>query len=115
MHKEEASYIPPAKYPAIQACVSLDGVKYKVIENPQQCKFDPNVLQCTAGDSSSCLTSAQVLSAQAMYKPVLNSQTKKEIFPGLEYGSEMGWATFGGPQPFPIGTQMYQFMMEKGT
>jgi feruloyl esterase len=119
MHKEEASYIPPAKYPAIhdavlQACDALDGVKDKVIENPRQCKFDPKVLQCTAGDSSSCLTSAQVLSAQTMYKPVFNSQTKKEIFPGLEYGSEMGWATFGGPQPFGIGTQMYQFMMEKG-
>ena len=89
-------------------------MKDKVIENPRQCKFDPKVLQCTAGDSSSCLTSAQVLSAQTMYKPVVNSQTKKEIFPGLEYGSEMGWATFGGPQPFGIGTQMYQFMMEKG-
>jgi feruloyl esterase len=49
-----------------------------------------------------------------MYKPVVNSQTKKEIFPGLEYGSEMGWATFGGAQPFPIGTQMYQFMLDKG-
>ena len=46
-----------------------------------------------------------------MYKPVVNSRTKKEIFPGLEYGSEMGWATFGGPQPFGIGTQMYQFMV----
>jgi feruloyl esterase len=120
MHKEEASYIPPAKYPAIhdavlQACDALDGVKDKVIESPRQCKFDPKVLQCTAGDSSSCLTSAQVLSAQTMYKPVINSQTKKEIFPGLEYGSEMGFSTFGGPQPFADGAQMYQFMMEKGT
>jgi hypothetical protein len=23
----------------------------------------------------------------------------------------MGWATFGGPQPFGIGTQMYQSMI----
>ena len=118
MHKEEASYIPPAKYPALhdavlQACDALDGVKDRVIENPRMCKFDPRVLQCTAGDSNSCLTSAQVLSAQTMYKPVVNSQTKKDIFPGLEYGSEMGWATFGGPQPFGIGTQMYQFMLQK--
>ena len=48
---------------------------------------------------------------QTMYKPVVNSRTKKEIFPGLEYGSETGWSTFGGPQPFGIGTQMYQFMV----
>ena len=119
MHKEDASYIPPAKYPAIhdavlQACDGLDGVKDRVIENPRICKFDPKVLQCTAADSASCLTSAQVLSAQTMYKPVVNSQTKKDIFPGLEYGSEMGWATFGGPQPFAVGAQMYQFMLEKG-
>lgn len=46
-----------------------------------------------------------------MYKPVVNWRTKKEIFPGLEYGSEMGWSTFGGPQPFGIGVQMYQFMI----
>src|SRR5262245_61436175 len=100
MHKEEASYIPPAKYPAVhdavlQACDALDGVKDRVIENPRQCKFDPKVLQCSAGDASSCLTSPQVLSAQTMYKPVRNSRTQKEIFPGLEYGSEIGWATFG--------------------
>jgi feruloyl esterase len=48
-----------------------------------------------------------------MYQPVVNSRTKKEIFPGLEYGSEMGWATFGGQQPFGIGTQMYQFMFNE--
>jgi feruloyl esterase len=116
MHKEESSYIPATKYPAIhdavlQACDALDGVKDRVIENPRVCKFDPKVLQCSAGDSASCLTSAQVLSAQTMYKPVVNSRTKKEIFPGLEYGSESGWATFGGPQPFGIGTQMFQFMI----
>ncbi|HEY2380327.1 MAG TPA: tannase/feruloyl esterase family alpha/beta hydrolase, partial [Terriglobia bacterium] len=119
MHKDDASYIPPAKYPAIhdavlQACDALDGVKDRVIENPRVCKFDPKVLLCKAGDSSDCLTAAQVQSAETMYKPVVNSRTKKEIFPGLEYGSEMGWSTFGGAQPFGIGTQMYQFMMEKG-
>jgi feruloyl esterase len=118
MHKEEASYIPPAKYGPIhdavlQACDAIDGVKDRVIENPRQCKFDPKVLQCSAGDSANCLTSPQVLSAQTMYKPVVNSKTQKSIFPGLEPGSEMGWATFGGPQAFGIGTQMYQFMVFK--
>jgi feruloyl esterase len=120
MHKEEGSYIPPAKYGPIhdavlESCDALDGVKDRVLENPRVCKFDPKVLQCKAGDAASCLTSAQVLSAQTMYKPVVNSRTKKEIFPGLEYGSEMGWATFGGAQPFGIGTQMYQYMVFKDT
>jgi feruloyl esterase len=120
MHKEDASYIPPSKYPMIhdavlQQCDALDGVKDRVIENPRQCKFDPKVLQCTAGDSASCLTSPQVQSAAAMYQAVVNPRTKKEIFPGLERGSEMGWATFGGPQPFGIGTQMFQLMVFKDT
>src|SRR5437016_3900039 len=115
-HKEESYYIPQSKYGMIhdavlQACDALDGVKDRVIENPRQCKFDPKVLQCSAGDSASCLTSAQVEAAQNMYKPLINPRTKKEIFPPLEYGSEMGWGTFGSAQPFGLGTQMFSSMI----
>ena len=42
-----------------------------------------------------------------MYQPLKNSRTGKEIFPGLAPGSELGWSTFGGQQPFAIGAQMY--------
>ena len=35
---------------AVAACDANDGVKDGVIENPQQCKFDPVVTQCKAGD-----------------------------------------------------------------
>ena len=118
LRKEEASYIPASKYPAIhdavlQACDGLDGVTDRVIENPRQCKFDPKVLECKGGDAPTCLTPAQVESARLMYVPVRHSSTKKEIFPGLEYGSELGWSTFGGQQPFAIGIQMYQNMVFK--
>jgi feruloyl esterase len=117
-HKDPASFIPAAKYPAIhdavlQACDALDGVKDRVIENPRQCKFDPAVLACKAGDDATCLTAPQVESARKMYAPVVNPSTKKTIFPGLEYGSELGWSTFGGPQPFGLGLQMYQYMVFK--
>ena len=117
LHKDEAGYIPATKYPAIhdavlQACDALDGVTDRVIENPRQCKFDPKVLQCKAGeDTAACLTEPQVESARKMYTPVVNSRTEETIFPGLEYGSELGWSTFGGPQPFGIGVQMYQHMV----
>jgi feruloyl esterase len=115
-HKTEETYLPQAKFGIIhdavlEACDAKDGVKDRVLENPRQCKFDPKVLQCSAGDAANCLTPAQVETTRMMYQPVVNSRTKKEIFPGLEYGSEMGWATFGGTQPFGIGTQMYQFMV----
>jgi feruloyl esterase len=114
----DASYIPAAKYPAIheavlQACDALDGVTDRVLENPRRCAFDPVVLACKSGDADTCLTAPQVESARALYKAVVNSRTQKEIFPGLERGSEMGWSTFGGLQPFGMGTQMYQFMVFK--
>jgi len=119
LRKEEGSYIPASKYPAIHraalaACDALDGVKDDVIENPRACSFDPKVIECKAGaNDDSCLTPAQVVAATALYKPVVNTKTGKSIFPGLEPGSEMGWSTFGGPQPFGIGTQMFQFMVFK--
>jgi feruloyl esterase len=116
LHTNEGAYIPATKYPAIhdavlQACDALDGVKDRVIENPAKCTFDPKVLACTAGDAATCLTPPQVEAARQMYQPVVNSRTKKEIFPGLAYGSEMGWNTFGAQQPFGIGAQMFQYMV----
>jgi feruloyl esterase len=119
-HQEAATHIPATKYPAlreavVQACDAIDGVKDRVLENPRQCKFDPQALLCKEGDAAGCLTSAQVQTARTMYKPLLHARTKKEIFSGLEPGSETGWGTFGGPQPFGIGTQMFQHMIFRDT
>jgi feruloyl esterase len=118
LRKEQASYIPASKYPAINnavlmACDGNDGVKDGVIENPRACKFDAKVLACSAADSDSCLTPPQVEAANKMYQALKNPRTGKEIFPGLSYGSELGWNTFGGQQPFAIATQMFQFMVFK--
>jgi feruloyl esterase len=114
--KDAASFIPSAKYPAIhdavlKACDAVDGVTDRLIENPKACKFDPQVLACKEGDADTCLTPAQVATARTMYQPLVNPQTKEQIFPGLAYGSELGWNTFGGQQPFGIGAQMFQFMV----
>src|SRR6185295_10052717 len=86
--------------------------------NPRACTFDPKVLECRStslaagnADEVSCLSPAQVETARAMYKPVVNSKSGKKIFPGLERGSEAGWTTFGSAQPFAIGQQMFQFMV----
>jgi feruloyl esterase len=114
--KDPASFIPPAKYPAINnavldACDALDGAVDRLIENPRACKFDPQVLACKAGDADTCLTPAQVATAKVMYQPLVNTRTKKVINNQLEYGSELGWATFGGQQPFGVATQMFQNMV----
>jgi len=65
VHRDAASYIPPAKYPAIHqaaldACDARDGLRDGLIEEPATCRFDPKVLACTGADSPSCLTPPQV-------------------------------------------------------
>src|SRR5215469_3407976 len=51
VHKEEASFIPASKFPAIQkavlkACDINDGVNDGVLEDPRSCKFDPGAILC---------------------------------------------------------------------
>ncbi len=87
-HKDEAGYIPPAKYAAlhkavIDQCDALDGVKDGVIEDPTRCRFDPKVIQCKGDDNASCLTAPQVDVARKIY-------LGPGSFPGLEPGSELG-------------------------
>ena len=116
VHAGPASFIPASKFPVIHkavldACDARDGVADGVLENPKACAFDPAVLQCKAGDGPDCLTPPQVASARTMYAPLEHPRTKARIFPGLSPGSELGWTTFGGPAPFEIGRQMYEFMV----
>jgi feruloyl esterase len=108
VHKDEASYIPQAKYPllnraVLDACDALDGVRDGILADPMRCKFDPEVLRCTGPDSPACLTAAQVEAARKIY-------TVRDFYPGLAPGSELGWATYGGPRPFAIGNDYGRFV-----
>lgn len=47
-------------------CDELDGVKDGVLENPRQCRFNPAILECRAGDGPNCLTAAQVKAVNAI-------------------------------------------------
>jgi feruloyl esterase len=56
VHRDDASYIPETKYPAIHraaldACDARDGLKDGLIDDPTRCRFDPKVLACTTGDA----------------------------------------------------------------
>src|SRR5882724_8889258 len=111
VHKDETSYIPPAKYPLLhnavmQACDALDGVVDGILQDPLRCKFDPAVLKCPNADGPACLTAAQVETARAIYR-------RLEFYPGLAPGSELGWATYGGPRPFAIGNDFGRFVLFK--
>jgi feruloyl esterase len=105
LHKEEDSYIPPAKYPvihqaAVAACDARDGLADGLIGDPATCSFDPTVLLCKAGDGPSCLTAPQVEAAKKIYSPAVNPRTGKEMFQSLVPGTELGWGVQAlGPEP----------------
>ncbi|MGH9645502.1 MAG: tannase/feruloyl esterase family alpha/beta hydrolase [Bryobacteraceae bacterium] len=117
VHKDEASYIPPAKYAVLhaavlEACDALDGVKDGVLENPTKCHFDPQTLLCKGADAASCLTEPQVDAARRIYAGPVNSRGKS-LFPGLEPGSESGWATLSGAKPMALADETYKFLVFK--
>jgi feruloyl esterase len=110
--------IPPAKYPtvyraALAACDARDGLTDGVIENPAACTFDPQVLQCTGHDDTSCLTPAQIQSAQAMYAGATHPGTKARVLPGLAHGSELGWAVIGSPEPILYAADAFKYIVHQ--
>ena len=108
-HKDEASFIPPAKYrvihdAVIKSCDAVDGLKDGLIDDPRRCHFDPATVACQGADAPTCLTAPQVEAAKKIYGPATNPRTKEAIFPGLEPGSELGWFLMaGGKEPSEIG------------
>ncbi len=117
---EQASYIPASKLPAIEAaalsaCDALDGVKDGVIEDPQRCHFNPDVLLCKGAESDACLTAHQVAALKTIYGGPKNADGKR-AFPGYSPGGEAeqgGWAAWiTGPGPekslmYSFGTQYF--------
>ncbi len=102
-----ASYIPSSKLPAISAavlaaCDAQDGVLDGILNDPQQCHFDPSALLCQGADSDSCLTPAQVAQLKKIYAGLRNSKGEQLLpgyMPGGEEGEEgwKGWITGPGP------------------
>jgi feruloyl esterase len=119
VHKDDASYIPPAKYPALHqaalgACDAKDGIKDGIIDDPSKCKFDPKAIRCKGADSPSCLTDPQVEAARKIYSPLRNPRTNEEIYPGFEPGSELGWGQFvAGPTPTAFATDLFKYVVFK--
>lgn len=116
VHESEASYIPPTKYPAmnaavLEACDARDGARDGLLEDPTQCRFDPVVLECKGGDSASCLTPAQVKAARQIYRPATNPATNEEIFPALQPGSELGWGALAGPQAVSEAVEFFRYVV----
>jgi feruloyl esterase len=115
-HKDEASFIPPSKYPVLHdavlaACDALDGVKDGVLEDPRQCRFDPGVVQCHDADGAACLTAAQVEAARKIYAAPKNPRTGEQIFSPLYPGSELGWGMSAGVQPVGYALDFFRYVV----
>lgn len=116
VHRTEASYIPPAKYPAIHraavdACDAQDGITDRLIDDPRSCRFDPKTIECKGGDQPSCLTAPQVEAVRQIYTPATAPSTGKEIFPPMMRGSELGWGALAAPQPVGEAAEFFQYVV----
>ncbi|MEO5925333.1 MAG: tannase/feruloyl esterase family alpha/beta hydrolase [Bryobacteraceae bacterium] len=114
-NKDPATVIPAAKFAllheaALKACDGRDGVKDGVIENPLKCNFDPKVLLCKGTDAPTCLTGPQVETAQLTYAGPKDARGNS-LFPGMEPGSEAGWATLSGARPLGIADDTYRLLV----
>ena len=106
MQATPGSYIGADKIPAIgkavaAACDANDGVKDGVLNDPRECRFNPETLLCKQGDSPDCLTAAQVAALKKIYAGPLDS-SGKQMYPGFEPGGEEGpggWVTWIGQGP----------------
>jgi len=97
------AYIPASKLPVLTnavlaRCVGKDGgvAGDLFLNDPRQCKFDPSMVQCAAGqDPTTCLTPPQVEAAKKLYAGPKDHTTL--LFPGMEPGSEApagGWQSW---------------------
>jgi feruloyl esterase len=77
----------------LAACDSIDAIGF--LDDPRQCRFNPETLLCPGDDSPQCLTQTQVEAAKKIYSGPANPRTGETIYPGLEPGSELGWPVNG--------------------
>lgn len=76
---------------ALKACDLSDGVKDGIIGDPIGCRFDPVVLACGAGQTSGCLSPAQIQAVRNVYAGPHTAQGVPIATRGVFPGSELDW------------------------
>ena len=117
-----ASSVPPTIDPAqrvpatklalvrdtvLEACDAKDGVKDGLLNEPRACTFDIATLQCSGGDSESCLTAPQVMAIRRLRAPA-RTASGQLVFVGLNPGTETGWALRLNGQPVGVAVGSFQ-------
>jgi feruloyl esterase len=115
--KDEAHLVAANKLDVLHVavlaqCDALDGVKDGLLSNPKTCHFDPSTLLCKNGDTSFCLTAAQLESVQAMYAPA-RGKDGHLIYPGMPYGGENAWTRMFDKEPLSVALGSYRFVLNE--
>jgi hypothetical protein len=100
LHRDEGTFIPPDRLPAIQAaalaaCDATDGVKDGIVSQPDRCKFDPRVLACGKAPADACLTQPQIDALARIYGGA-HEPDGKPILAGYVPSGENEVAAMGG-------------------
>jgi feruloyl esterase len=88
------------------------------------CRFDPEVLACSGGapgrsgrpgaDGADCLTRPQIEAARRIYAPVIDPRSGREVFPGVDAGSEPRWTVnAGGARPLGMADELFKYIVFK--
>ena len=67
----------------------------RFVSDPMSCRFDPQVLQCTAAPSDNCLTEGEVATARAFYSGPTDRDGNPSYYgwlPGSEMPDTFGWS-----------------------
>lgn len=69
----------------LRQCDALDGAVDGILEHPDLCQFNPEVLLCGQGQTSQCLTGKQAEQVRAVFSP-LYGQGGQLLYPRLQPG-----------------------------
>jgi feruloyl esterase len=117
LNKDEASFIPQAKWNMIHQavmnqCDALDGAKDGVIENPMACHFNVESLRCKEADASECLTAPQMTALQAVITGSKNPRTGEQLYPGFPLGTTMQPGPVAGKNPDGSAPETFKMLFQ---
>ncbi|EMC97790.1 hypothetical protein BAUCODRAFT_137637 [Baudoinia panamericana UAMH 10762] len=101
-----STFLNPAQWALVHRdilsqCDAIDNAVDGIVEDPLLCHYDPITLLCPPGNTTNCLTSAQVQTVAAVFAPYYGVNGTL-IFPGMNVGSELSDAfIYYNGQPFP--------------
>ncbi|KAF5376170.1 hypothetical protein D9757_009343 [Collybiopsis confluens] len=100
----------------LQQCDALDGAVDGLLEHPDLCQFNPEVLLCRKGRTSGCLTGKQAERVRAVFSPLYGREGQllyPRLQPGVNTKKQMPFYVAG--VPFGPATEWFQNVVYNDT